>query len=706
MRKYPDAAQVPEARERYNALLYNTHTGDERLDSYVRFVKNNPDSPFRTQAERNIYEIITADNAIESYLRFIREYPESPVVRRCYDFLYHRYKHTASAEAFLNRFGNTLPGDSLRRIAMADERYVIPIFEMGQYGFIRDNGAKLIDFKYSDIEEKYLCGHVTSDFLEVWDEARHQLISRLGDVILEGSFEEVTDIGSGLLKIEKAGFYGLVHKSGRQLMEYKYQDLDMAGSAFVKFQFNGKWGLMSLSGRQILPPQYDDIFAEGHFVVIESGGLYDVQNVDNLSRAANHQEVTIDCKYDDFELVNEDHMLLFAGDMEAVIDKSLTERIPLAKQKIYELFSGWYVEQDGLYRIYDQVFYLVSPLQFQYLEHKGRKMALKYGNKWAVYNIENTFPVSFPYDSVQLLSDEIAILRRGVEVYAGFSSDTLVNISDAEEVRLLADYSISEDDGPRPSYLLIETDRNTYKAYNVDGQPILSGRYSSVEALGREYLLVERSGKKGLYHKSGATALKTQYAAIGNYQDGYVSTLLNGKFGIYNYDRDLLLSAKYEKRLRPYGNEYFVGIRNDKSAIIDKENKNVTGFIFDNILYWNDTSALVSEDGRWYVYDIKGQTTAYDDIDQYKVLDESDVDKILLITRQGKVGILSSFYGEIIGPTFNDVVNVGSAENPVYFAEKYIPEAEFYVVIYYDSRGKILRKQVFNREEYDNIYCG
>ena len=60
----------------------------------------------------------------------------------------------------------------------------------------------------------------------------------------------------------------------------------------------------------------------------------------------------------------------------------------------------------------------------------------------------------------------------------------------------------------------------------------------------------------------------------------------------------------------------------------------------------------------------------------------------------------------VITPTFNDIVNIGSKKKPVYFAEKFIREALFYVVIYYDSKGRILRKQVFNEEEYNSIYCG
>jgi hypothetical protein len=60
-----------------------------------------------------------------------------------------------------------------------------------------------------------------------------------------------------------------------------------------------------------------------------------------------------------------------------------------------------------------------------------------------------------------------------------------------------------------------------------------------------------------------------------------------------------------------------------------------------------------------------------------------------------------------VGATFNDIINIGTQGTPVYFCEKFIIEADFYVVIYYDAKGKILRKQIFtDPEEYEKIYCG
>jgi hypothetical protein len=59
----------------------------------------------------------------------------------------------------------------------------------------------------------------------------------------------------------------------------------------------------------------------------------------------------------------------------------------------------------------------------------------------------------------------------------------------------------------------------------------------------------------------------------------------------------------------------------------------------------------------------------------------------------------------IIPVKFSDLVNVGSAEVPLYFTEKHVEEASLFVVIYYDHAGKILRREVYEQDDYERIYC-
>jgi len=705
---YPSARQIDAAKVKFEELLYLSMTQDKKLESYVRFLKNNTKTPFRDDAERNIFEISTADNDLDSYMTFIEQYPNSKMKRKALDLLYHSFKAHSSAEGFANRFNILQEEDSLMEIIHAEAGFLFPIFEMDKYGFSKLNGEKLIDFKYSKIKESYYCGKIGEDFLEVELNGEPMIVSRLGGKIYSGSYDVVADLGSGVLKIEKDGYVGAFHKSGFQILDINYEDVAMVSNAFIEYKHNGKWGLKSIMGRDVLPAEFDDIFSEGRFVILEKNKLFAIQNVENLSKAVNLQKPRLEFKYDDYELIYASQLLLFKEDMETVIDLDLKEKIALDHQNFYELYDGWMVKKNNKFRIYDQIFYPLSDIEFDRVDYNKSRAALKYKDKWGIYNSFSPFPSTFTYDSVRFLSEQIGVIVEGDKTFAIFDNDSLIDISYSTETRLLRPTGIVlGDDDKFSQYLLTKTNKGIYKVFNIEGVEIIDGKFNSIEAMGREYLLVEKSGKKGLYHQSGKLALKVNYDAIGNYDKGYVSTLIAGKFGIFNYGKNVLLSTKYQKALVPFGNHYFIGTKGASFGLVDLDNKDVTGYKFEEILDWNDSVALVKVEGIWSLYDIKNEKSIYEGITEYKVLRDDEAEKILLITKDSQNGILSNKYGEVVSATFNDIINIGSAETPVYFAEKYVLEADFFVIIYYDAKGNILRKQIFTDEaEYEKIYCG
>lgn len=705
---YPEAQQHEQAIVMYDNLLYQAHTKDKKLESYIRFLKNNPNTPYRDEAEKQIFEISTADNSTDSYMTFIEQYPRSKMRKRAMDMLYHCYKAHSSALGFLNKFDILAEKDSLSQIARAETGTLFPIFEMNQYGFAKSTGEKLIDFSYAWIKKDYYCGNIKTDYLEVRQKEEKMIVSRLGDKIYAGAYDQVEDMGCGALKIKKDGFFGVVHKSGQPLLEFKYEDVGLVAEAFLKFKYNGKWGLTSFSHRAILPPQYDEIFSEGNFVIVEKSGLYAVQNVASLAKIANGNKPNLHFSYDDFELIYAGQLLLFKGDKETVMNLNLQEKIPLGAQNFYELYEGWMIKKDGKYKIYDQIFYPLSDLAFDKVEASKSRAAIKYGHKWGIYNDEKKFPETFNYDSVRFLSEQIGIIVKGDTTFALFDNDSLVDISYSKMTKLLLPSGLDpSDENKAAQYLLTKTPKGHFRIYNIYGIKILEGRFDAVEALGNEYLVVEKAGKRGLYFRNGKQALKLKYSAIGNYHDGYVSTLINGKFGIFNHQKGVFLSAKYQKALVPFGKFYFVGTKGKALGLVNLKNEDVTGYKFEEIRDWNDSVALVKQDEIWHLYDIKNDNYVYSGISEFKVLRDDDQEKILLITKDNHSGILSNVHGEVVGPTFNDIINIGSPEMPLYFAEKYIREAEFYVVIYYNAKGKILRKQIFTDvAEYEKIYCG
>jgi len=115
--------------------------------------------------------------------------------------------------------------------------------------------------------------------------------------------------------------------------------------------------------------------------------------------------------------------------------------------------------------------------------------------------------------------------------------------------------------------------------------------------------------------------------------------------------------------------------------------------------------ALVKRNGYWSLYNIFKDENVYDKIiDPYFIRQDKE-ERVMIFRNDKGFGIFSSLKGEVVAAGYNDVINIGTIKTPIFFAEKYIDEADFYIAIYYNKEGKIIRRQAFNDEDYDLIYC-
>lgn len=80
--------------------------------------------------------------------------------------------------------------------------------------------------------------------------------------------------------------------------------------------------------------------------------------------------------------------------------------------------------------------------------------------------------------------------------------------------------------------------------------------------------------------------------------------------------------------------------------------------------------------------------------------------KLAIVQRGNDFGVISNEGKVVLPPTFSEVVNLGSADAPLYFTEKHVPEASLHIVIYYDRNGEMIRKEIYdNAADYDRIFC-
>jgi hypothetical protein len=94
-----------------------------------------------------------------------------------------------------------------------------------------------------------------------------------------------------------------------------------------------------------------------------------------------------------------------------------------------------------------------------------------------------------------------------------------------------------------------------------------------------------------------------------------------------------------------------------------------------------------------------------DKVKSFSWIRDSEAEKIVSVHRENFYGVISNRKGIVIQPAFTEIINLGNADRPFYFTEKQVEEAGIFVVVYFDSTGKLVRRQAFEEEEYDRIVC-
>jgi hypothetical protein len=703
MQVYPDSRQYQQAKENYDRLLFEDQIKEGTLRKYEEFIARYPESPFLPMAIKNIYNLKTSDNSKSNLVEFIREYPDSEHVKDAIDRLYHNYISQEKSD-FTYDF-NYLPlNDSIKFIDKYSDAILIPVFENDQYGFITIEGETIIPYRYDDVEISYLCGNIQQDFLVVTKDKRPLIVSKTGAFIYDKVFSEVEDIGYGLLRIGNQLNNGVIFKSGKIILPMEFDEIKRLDEQFIKVRQNRGWKIYSLNGLLLVDDNFQEINREGQFLVIKKEGKWAVTNPETFFTSFIQGSINMKFIYDDYELIEPTQILCFRNDKETVLDKNLEEKIPLADHRIYTLPEGWIVKQNTQYHIYDDAFFKISGTGFDKVEHKGKWIAGKLQDKWILYYNYAPFPDEFAYDSVNILSDRYVVGSIEDEYFLIFDNLTRQNLQDFESIQILQ-YRITDEISERaPEFIKVELGRGKKSIFNQEGKEIVKGNYDNIQAIGPEYLIIQRRGKVGLTDTTGRILLKPQYDAIANYKNGFVSVLNQQKFGLYNMHRNLFVIPRYDRMINVYNESYLIVHDKEGFGLIDLERKDITDSKFDEIVYWNDTVMLGKVNDLWHLYDLKNGEYAIKDIDNFDYLKDHD-EKIIIYHKEDHYGVMSNMEGILINHTFNDIVNLGNVDNPVFFAEKFIPEAEFYIVIYYDKSGSILRKQVFDETEYDKIYC-
>lgn len=698
LKKYPLAVRAGEARQKYELLLYEARTRDRRLQSYENFLNEHPETPYRKEIEQNIFELFTLSGKVERYLAFIETYPASDQVKRAYDILFHILREKENLE-----WPGLFLSDSLQNIHRLQQNYLVPFLKGEKFGFIDKTGKEIIPPMIDHLNEEYRCGNVTEDIIVLSD----RILARDHSIVYRGAVEEVDDLGSGFLKLKSGNCYIVIHKSGF-IIERCAQDAKVADNRFVTLLKEGQWSIYAFTGRKIIPEVWQEITTHENIIALKKDDLWHLFTPDQLLQMADQQKIFPGRAVDEIKILPKGLILAKSGKKQAVLGQTLEEIIPFEIQEITPTFFGFVGKSADGFHIYN-----TSGKQVGFAED------IVMNDPWlAVINRDSSYLFD-PAKSVYLSRGYDSLKFEG-PFALGIKGDTTdVYFTDQRHLQFVQPIKAQFIPGKdSTSFLCVETSeilisRNRRKTtlqrktlYSRTGNKLFTGEYDQLHHAGQNLFIVHRKEKKGIVDITGKIVLPVVYDAIGSITGNVISLLGAMKFGLYDVELRKLIKPQYDKNLIPYNTRLVAAFRNGRYSFIDWSNKSDNPETFEEIRYWNDTVALVRNDQRWMLYDVNAGSSLLNNVKQFNMIKDQPDEKLAIFQQGNAFGVLSNKKGTVIPITFSDVVNVGSAEEPLYFTEKHVEEASIFVVIYYDKNGKLLRREVYREaEDYEKIYC-
>ena len=679
---HPTSAFKPKADSILDGMRFSDLQRSGSLKDYYAFHSRYPLTRHKSKVENYILQVSTASHLREKYEDFIKLASTPTLKKRAADVLYYLFRK----QEYLFHPDR----DSLQKAISLSGTGLYPVIQNGKFGFYNRQGQLRINHQYQEISENYKCKLTPDDWIFAKNEECGFILTKEGEVVLKNvdDYRSLSE-DTGLIKQNDQWF--LHHKSGFRILNQAVEDARVISNKWIKVKRANKWGLVSYMGLQIAEIIYDDISKMESFWIFRKNDLLAVYTEELILKEIEKRGLSLEFKFDDIELVDKNTLIGFREDSECLLDSTLNFLIAWGKYEIYPEESGWYLKSDHGYQLYNASEAKVMDGYYPYLESNDGWMALKAETDWMLFPRRNGLLPSRSYDSIKLVNTYAVALLKANRKNILFSSGKEIPFTD-ERISTFQN---------RPEFISL-SDGVTITIFDKDGKAVVSGKFENTFFLNDTLIRVQIRGKQGLMNINGDWILNPVFDTIDE-KNGLVLTLINGKIGCYDLKINKLIATEYETRIERMHN-YYLAKKDGKFGAVDQVKKVIISFSYDEIRLWNDTSYLVGKEGKFFIINAD-EEPIYDSVEAMELLVANDRHMIFQFVREGRYGLVSSQFGELLEPEFTDIFNIGTVDEPLFFADQHLDKTGFHVVSYIDQIGKFIVSKAYAREEFDEILC-
>lgn len=683
--KYPHSHRAQEAKERYEKLLFEDKTRDKKLSSFKTFFEQYPLSPYRKETQREIFELMTASGESETFFQYLNEYPKGEYAKFARDIIYHLFKESDE------KIPTSIVSDSLRQVIALGTKFWIPFYKNGLYGFMDQDGEEVLPPRFEEIEEEYKCGAVKNDILVF----KAGAFSRNGAKLLDAG-TEVIPIGWGFLIAEQERCKQLIHKSGAIIISACYDDFKVVGNNFIVAKKANMWSLFTLTGRLLPIAPLNDVKEIEGVIVFTQAGKKKLATANQLAMVVNGVELSEELVFDDVQAFSKGMLLVRNGSLEGIITSDLAYNVQLDRHTLTKTSFGLLEKRVTGTVVRGLAPELESQSWHQVYYHRDW-LVLRREGQLQLYNIPAKKMVATQADTVWF-DRSLAFVKSATETRAHLSANRSIDLSADSKITFI---------NSRDSVQFFYTEnKNKRTVFNLaSGDILFTTDFELTESIRSDFFMAAKGNKKGLLGRNGKELVPVEMDAMILTPSGQISLLKNRNFGLFDLDTRKFIKPIYERNVTMLDKDHLIVFKDGFYGLIGWDTKSVTEFEFAEVVPWTESIVWVKKNMQWILLNFRTGEIILDRIKNFNWILKSVEENIVRVHRENYYGVISSKKGLIIPPTFHEITNLGTSEIPFYFTEKTVEEADIYVVIYYNQNGKLVRRQAYEEEEYERIYC-
>ena len=541
------------------------------------------------------------------------------------------------------------------------------------------------------IRDEYKCGTIMDDILSLPD----GYFSRTGKKIASYT-ASLHSIGSGFISSDERDCLQLIHKSGRVIIADCYEAYKMIDDNFIAARQNGYYTLYTLAGRKIVLPGITQVSVAEGLIILTIAEKKIINTVKQIATLADGNSFHNEMVFDEVLVVDKNLLLVRNSGLEGMLDTRLHYVIPLDRHTLRKTSFGLIENQNGRSSIHG-----LSPE----LESKSFDEISYYQNWLVLRDIDNVQLFDLPSKKmIEANADSVwfernlAFIKKDNTIKVYLSATHSMDIQPDSKINFIAS---------RDSVQFFFTENKKMRTvFSLNkGNRIFVTEFDIVESLGTGYFIVSKGAKKGLLGRNGKPVVPVEMDAIILTDKNHLSLLKDKKFGLYDLREKKYFKPVYERNLVPLDNRNLVVYKDGFYGVMNLDSKPVTEFEFSEIQAWTDSVIWVKRDFQWRLLNYFTQKVILDRVKDFSMINNTQEEKIARVHRENYYGIMSNLKGAVVQASFNDIINVGTADKPFYFAEKQVEEAGIFVVMYFDKHGQLVRKHAYEEEEYERILC-